>query len=65
MIRKFGKEFQVMSQTYILPEDYKKFKFDRENDPKKAFYIMKPVNNACGRGIKVIHNKSKVSKTTR
>lgn len=50
-----------MTHTYILPEDYKKFKFDRENETKKAYYIVKPTNSACGRGIKVIHKKSKVN----
>lgn len=28
MIRKFGKEFAIMTHTYVLPEDYKKFKMD-------------------------------------
>ena len=55
-----------MPQTYILPEDYKKFKMDRENEAKKvSLYILKPANNACGRGIRVIHKSQKVSKSTR
>lgn len=66
MIWKFGKEYFVMPQTYVLPEDYKKFKFDKESEPlKKGFYILKPTNSACGRGIRVISKKSKVSKNMR
>jgi hypothetical protein len=65
MIRKWGKEYQIMTHTYVLPEDYKKFKIDRELEQKKAFYILKPTNAACGRGIRVIHKKSKVSKNLR
>ena len=65
MMRKFGKEYNIVPQTYILPEDYRKFKLDREEEPGKALYILKPTNNACGRGIRVIHKKTKVSKSLR
>jgi len=55
MVRQFGSEYEITPQTYILPEDYKWFKLDRETETKKAFYILKPTNSACGWGIKVIH----------
>ncbi len=64
MIWTYGPEFDITPQTYILPEDYKRFKVDREQLTKKAFYILKPTNSACGRGIKVIHKDQKVSKNS-
>jgi len=27
-IRKFGREYNIMTHTYVLPDDYKKFKMD-------------------------------------
>jgi tubulin polyglutamylase TTLL4 len=35
---------------------------DKEAETKKAFYIIKPANNACGRGIRVIHKDEKIPK---
>ena len=46
--------------TYLFPEDYNRFEKDRENED--ALYILKPVAQSCGRGIKVIGKKTKINK---
>lgn len=46
--------------TYLFPEDYNRFENDR--DKEDALYILKPVASSCGRGIKVIGKKTKVTK---
>lgn len=45
--------------TYILPEDFRKFNIDRETN-SKSFWILKPSNSACGKGIKVINKSSAI-----
>lgn len=61
MQRLFGDQFKICPSTYILPGDYKRFKLDRELGHKNSLYILKPCNAACGRGIKVIGQKTKVN----
>ena len=58
--RKFGKEFEICPQTYVFPEDYKRWCNDREMNNYKDLYILKPVAASCGRGIKVIGKKDRV-----
>lgn len=59
---KFGKEFDVTPMTYIFPEDYNRFESDREEEENNVLYILKPVASSCGRGIKVIGKKTKLTK---
>ena len=57
--RVFGEEYSFCPNTYLLPDDYDRFLRDREEHPKQL-WIYKPVASACGRGIRVLSNKSKV-----
>ena len=59
---RFGREFDVCPQTYILPEDWKRWCQERELGNYKDMYIMKPTCGSCGRGIKVIGRMQKVAK---
>ena len=59
--REFGEEYSICPTTYILPEDFKFFQQDREDNPA-ALWIKKPVASSCGRGIKMISNSSTVEK---
>lgn len=59
--REFGEEYSICPTTYILPEDYKFFQQDREDNPS-ALWIKKPVASSCGRGIKMISHSSTVEK---
>jgi hypothetical protein len=54
MRRLHGKAFDICPQTYIFPEDYKRWTIDREAAQFKNLYIMKPAASSCGRGIRVI-----------
>lgn len=60
MRRKHGKAYEFCPYTYLLPEDFNRFQADREENPK-ALWILKPSALSCGRGIKVISHKSKIS----
>jgi tubulin polyglutamylase TTLL4 len=48
--------------TYLFPEDYDRFQNDRENEMGHCLYILKPVASSCGRGIKVIGKKTRISR---
>lgn len=54
MRRLHGKAYDICPQTYIFPEDYKRWQIDREAALFKNLYIMKPSASSCGRGIRVI-----------
>jgi hypothetical protein len=58
---KFGEDYNLCPQTFLLPEDYKRITMERENDPK-ALWIMKPVASSRGRGIKMISRLSNIPK---
>ena len=62
MKRIHGVEYNVCPQTYIFPEDYKRWCQDREMENYKHMYIMKPQASSCGRGIRIIGKKANVSK---
>lgn len=49
-----------MPKTYIFPDEYRKFCFDREASGYKYMYIMKPSASSCGKGIKIIGQKTQV-----
>ena len=59
MRRIYGDDFSFCPNTYLLPEDLDRFVRDREEHPKQL-WIKKPVASACGRGIRVLSNKSKL-----
>lgn len=48
--------------TYLFPEDCARFEIDREKEHGNPLYILKPVASSCGRGIKVIGKKTKITK---
>ena len=58
--RKFGKCYEFCPYTYLLPEDFSRLQADREENPK-SLWILKPSASSCGRGIKVISSKTKLS----
>ena len=60
MKRTFGTEYDFCPQTYIFPDDYKRFVQDRESDD--SMFIMKPVASSCGRGIKVYPKAAHIPK---
>lgn len=62
MRRLYGKGFDIAPNTYIFPEDYKRWCIDREMANFKNMYIMKPAASSCGRGIRVIGKKQNVNK---
>lgn len=59
MRRSYGEDFGFCPNTYLLPEDLDRFLRDREDHPKQL-WIKKPVASACGRGIRVLSNKSRL-----
>jgi tubulin polyglutamylase TTLL4 len=60
MRRKFGKVYEFCPYTYLLPEDFSRLQADRDENPK-SLWILKPSALSCGRGIKVLSSKSKLS----
>ena len=61
MKQKFKREYEICPMTYLFPEDYNRFLADRELE-ENCLYILKPTAASCGRGIKVIGKKSRVSR---
>jgi hypothetical protein len=61
MKREFGDEYNIVPQTYILPDDYKRLVADKEDD-HKALWIMKPASSSCGRGIRIIARNAHIPK---
>lgn len=53
-----------MPNTYLLgnSNDWERFQKLKEDSASNHLWIMKPVNQACGRGIKMISKKSKITK---
>ena len=52
--RMFGSDLDICPNTYIFPEDYRRFTIEREAENYKHMYIMKPCASSCGKGIKVV-----------
>lgn len=50
--RRFGKEYNIAPQGYILPKGFVAFESARVRQPD-ALWIWKPCSQSCGRGIKV------------
>ena len=59
--REFNEEYNFCPNTYIMPDDFRLFQQDREDNPKEL-WIYKPVASSCGRGIKMISGTSVVEK---
>ena len=53
----FPNDYNFIPQTYLFPEDYKRFITEREIYPN-ILWIMKPSCSSCGRGIKMISRKT-------
>ena len=53
--RAFPQAYNFVPMTYIFPFDYDRFEMIRQNADKNTLWIMKPTNQACGRGIKMIN----------
>jgi hypothetical protein len=61
MHRKWGDEYDMTPQSYVLPEDLTSFQTAREANPKTV-WIFKPCNASCGRGIRLLTKESKIPK---
>lgn len=59
--REFGEDYGFCPTTYLMPDDFRLFQQDREDNPKEL-WIFKPVASSCGRGIKILNNSSTVEK---
>jgi tubulin polyglutamylase TTLL4 len=59
--REFGEDYNICPTTYILPEDFKFFQQDREDNPG-SLWIKKPVASSCGRGIKMVSSTTSVER---
>ena len=59
MRRLHGSEYDFCPMTFLLPEDFPRFQREREVRPSEL-WILKPSASACGRGIRVLSNKSKI-----
>jgi tubulin polyglutamylase TTLL4 len=53
MKRKWPKDFNIVPTTFVMPEDFQSWVAAREQS-SSALWICKPVNDACGRGIRLI-----------
>ena len=64
MIREFGnKEYGIVPKTWILPADLRLFQAEREaSEGLHKYWIIKPANSSCGRGIKILNRNSNLPK---
>ena len=62
MRRQFPLDYNFTPNTYILNSDWERFLQAKEDADSKQVWILKPVNAACGRGIKLVNKKSKIKK---
>lgn len=53
MKRRWGPTYDIMPQSYLLPDEYKAWCSAREQNPR-AMWIYKPANGSCGKGIRVM-----------
>lgn len=59
--REFCEDYNICPNTFVLPDDFRLFQQDREDNPSKL-WIYKPVASSCGRGIKIISSTSIIDK---
>jgi len=55
MKRQFPQHYDIMPAGFVLPDDYPAWASAREQNPG-ALWIWKPVNSACGRGIRLFNS---------
>ena len=60
--RSFPTEYNFVPNTYLLASDFNRFTAAKESSDNKSLWIMKPCASACGRGIKLVGKKTKVTK---
>ena len=60
--RQYPMDFGFIPSTYLLSTDYERFMQVKEAADNKAIWIMKPCASACGRGIKLINKRTKLTK---
>eukprot|EP00928_Gymnodinium_smaydae_P024493 TRINITY_DN19803_c0_g1_i1.p1 TRINITY_DN19803_c0_g1~~TRINITY_DN19803_c0_g1_i1.p1 ORF type:complete len:906 (+),score=183.03 TRINITY_DN19803_c0_g1_i1:180-2897(+) len=53
MKRKYPQQFDIMPAGFVLPDDFASWVSARESSPN-VFWIWKPVNMSCGKGIQVL-----------
>jgi len=53
--RRIPNQFDITPPSFVLPEDMRLWEASRAQNPG-AFWIWKPVNSSCGRGIKVLRS---------
>lgn len=58
--RAHAEAYNFVPNTYIFPADFDRFELARETADKHKLWIMKPTNQACGRGIKMVTRDTKV-----
>jgi tubulin polyglutamylase TTLL4 len=56
--RSFPEAYNFVPNTYLFPADFDRFEMAREAAEKGKLWIMKPTNQACGRGIKMVTKDS-------
>mmetsp|Transcript_28921 Transcript_28921/g.43667 ORF Transcript_28921/g.43667 Transcript_28921/m.43667 type:complete len:139 (-) Transcript_28921:952-1368(-) len=60
---KYPEQFNVTPHSWIMPDAHEEFEQIREyRMAQKQFFILKPTNSSCGRGIKVIQGNSNLGK---
>ena len=59
---KWGKEYDVTPMTYVFPQDWEEFEKDRDAEENNVLYILKPVASSCGRGIKVVGKRTRITR---
>lgn len=56
---KYPVAFNVTPHSWILPDSFDEFQVHKDCvSAQNKFYILKPTNSSCGRGIKVVHGSS-------
>ena len=56
--RKHKKQFDICPKTFVLPDHFTQFNIERKEHPGQL-WIMKPNGLSCGRGIRIVSNKSR------
>ena len=55
MKKKYPNDYYFVPQTFLLEYEFNYFR--NTLDQSNKIYIMKPVNSACGKGIKLVNRK--------
>lgn len=58
---KFPAHFNVTPHSWVLSRDFEQFDMVKQQRAmQQKFFILKPSNSSCGRGIKVVHGSSTI-----